>query len=441
MGNTGESINLAKPVFERGVVVGCGMGGIAAAAALKDCCEEVIVIEKDKIPDEPISRRGVPQDEQLHNLLTRAQIHLDELLPGFCDYLRFQEVGDAIVSTETHVFELGMQMPERNLGLRLMSAWRPKIEHTARELLMNADNISLRGLTRATGLAIDKESYVRGLRVSDRRGSSVVDTPLVVDSSGTGSRAHEWLRELGYESPPVDELKVDQWYVSMIMRRPEKYIDNNSFWLTFPNPPGSRGGLVSPLEGDKWYVSLSGRRVDVPPRTHGEMLEYALGLEDPVIAELIEASHPISTPKLFKKTKATWRRYDQLTNPTNGFLPLGDSIASLNPLFGQGISVAAWQAAELKDILRNVERETELHDATVEFHKRAAIACKAAWTLGDMVNGIIPAELQNAVYWERLANAIRSDPELHRQYVGVWHLIEPFSTLYSPSFLQKLANY
>lgn len=430
-----------QPVIERAVVIGCGVGGLAAAAALRGYCEEVIILEKDEIPQEPVTRKGVPQDEQLHNLLTRAQIHLEELLPGFCEELRQQGAGNANVSAETHVYELGIQMPERDLGLRLMSSWRPKIEHVARGILTSADNVALRGLTRANGLVTDNNNTIKGLIIEDEQGSRTIDASLVVDTSGTGSKAHKWFRELGVEEPQVDELQVGQWYVSMLLERPTDYVDDKSFWLTFPNPPNTRGGLVSPLGNDQWYVSLSGRRVDSPPRTYDEMIEYAESLEEPSIAELIKISTPASSPNLFRKTKASWRRYDLLSNPLTGFVPLGDSMASLNPLFGQGMSVAAWQATELKEAVGTIQDDYDIREATRTYLSRAALACNAAWSLGDMVNGVSPSEKLNGRFWDSLAEAIKHDPELHRQYVGVWHLIEPVSTLYSPDFLQKVSNY
>lgn len=430
-----------QPTLERAVVIGSGIGGLAAGAALQEICNEVIIYEKDQIPLEPTTRKGVPQDEQLHNLLTRAQEHLEELMPGFCESLRQQGAGDANVSLETHVYELGIQMPERDLGLRLMSSWRPKIEYAARELLAGADNVSLRGLSRANGLITDSDNTVRGLIIEDEQGSRTLDASLVIDASGTGSKAHKWFKELDTEEPQVNELQVGQWYVSMLLDRPTDYTDDKSFWLTFPNPPNTRGGLISPLGNDQWYISLSGRRLDSPPRTYEEMIEYASSLEEPTIAELIKSSSPCSAPNLFRKTKASWRRYDLLSNPPSGFMPLGDSIASLNPLFGQGMSVAAWQAAELKEVIGTVQGEDDIREATMLYLSRAALACSAAWSLGDMVNGISPNEKLDGRYWDSLAEAVKHDSDLHRKYVGVWHLIEPVSTLYSPDFLQKVANY
>lgn len=422
--------------FDRAVVIGCGMGGIAAAAALKDYCNEVVIIEKDAIPSEPVSRRGVPQDEQLHNLLSRAQQHFEELLPGFIGSLSEQGVGDANVAQETHVYELGTRMPERNLGLRLMSAWRPVIEHSARSILLKNNNVALHDLIRVAGLKHSSSGEVCGVEVesSDSSGK-VIEAPIVVDASGTGSKANKWLRACGIEEPIVDTLQVNQWYVSMLVKRPDNTKMDGYFWLTFPTPPQTRGGLVSPVGAELWYLSLSGRENDEPPRSFDEMKQYAATLEDEAIAELLEDVHPVSSPNLFKKAKATWRRYDLLDNPLPGFLPLGDSVASLNPLFGQGMSVAAWQAAELKTVM---EQGLNTQELTKKYLGHAAVACEAAWTLGNLVNATGPLANLNGEYWDKLASAIKVDSDIHRRYVGIWHLIEPVSTLYHPEFTARI---
>jgi hypothetical protein len=123
---------------------------------------------------------------------------------------------------------------------------------------------------------------------------------------------------------------------------------------------------------------------------------------------------------LFHKATARRRRYEQLKAPLPGFLPLGDAFASLNPLFGQGISVAAQQATILVDLL-------EVHDGDVaaltrEYLLRAGAAADRAITLGAAVDAVLP---DPAGFAAKLAG----DPALHALYVRVWHLLEPASAL------------
>lgn len=419
--------------FERVVVLGAGIAGVAAAAALRPVCGEVVMVERDALPTAPRSRRGVPQGKQLHQLLARAQMHLESLLPGFCARLQAAGAGTIRVADETHVFELGVHMPERDLGLRLISAPRPVIEHVAREILLEGGRMSIREGVRAVGLRASSGGEVTGVEVDTGGVLETIPARLVVDATGSASLAPQWLEALGLEKPPVHTANVAQWYVSMVYRRPPRWLSANDAWLVFPTPPKTRGALVSPIGTDHWYVSMSGRSGDRPPADAGEMLAYAKGLEDPTVAGLLAGARPAGAPNLFRKGTATWRRYDHMEMPLSGFLPIGDAVASLNPLFGQGMSVASWQAAGLAELLRDRAAANSLSELTARFLSGAAESCRAAWELGDLVDraaGVAEVEgVVGAAQRQAFVQLIRDDAEIHRLYVRTWHLLEPASRL------------
>lgn len=432
-------------IQERAVVIGCGIGGLAAAAALRNHYEEVVILERDTIPDNPESRRGVPQDNQLHNLISCAQINLEKLIPGFLDSLREAGAGEASVADETHVYELGIRMPERDLGLRLMSAYRPVIEHVARKKLQEDGQVAIKGLVRATGLQISRSGGLRGVTVDTEEGAKTIPASIVVDATGSASPVHRWLEDNGQQMPPIETAKINQWYVSTVFKRPPNYVGDNDFWLSFPNPPHTRGGLVSPIGDDLWYVSVSGRNNDQPPRTVEEVKAYVTDLEDEAsISKLIMNSVPQGKPNLFRKVTATIRRYDLVEHPLPGVIPIGDSIASLNPLYGQGMSVAAWQASELDTLLGDHRQGLiGLHNLTSRYLDRALTVAQEAWDLGEVVDQTISGspdiELEQVrLRYRALGQLVEADPALHRLYVSIWHLIEPAKALQDPEILSRL---
>ena len=69
-------------IQKHAVVVGAGMAGLLAAAALADIFGEVTIIEKDTLPETPRVRKGVPQGAHVHTLLGYAVEAMDKLLPG-----------------------------------------------------------------------------------------------------------------------------------------------------------------------------------------------------------------------------------------------------------------------------------------------------------------------------------------------------------------------
>lgn len=418
----------------RATIVGCGLAGITAAAALRESCDEVVILEQDRLPSKPSSRRGLPQADMLHNLLGRAQLELELLLPGFGAALREAGCGEARVADQTHVYESGTRAPERDLGLRILCAWRPVIDHVALRLLLGGGGVSVRDGGRAVGLNVTCSGEVSGVLVKTDHGTlETISAEIVVDATGAGSRALRWLTESGQCPPTVDRAQPDQWYVTFLCDRPASWIGDEAFWLTFPSPPHTRGGLVSPITPSQWHVSLSGRSGDVPPRTFQEMQAFATTLEDPAIAVLLQHATARGAPHLFRRPTASWRRYDLLSQPLVGFLPIGDAIGALNPLFGQGISVAAWQASGLADLLKKTpagsERE-QLSRLTVDYLRHAAMACQWAWTVGKIVDQAICGLSDNIDQSRSLFNRLISEePWLQSHYVRIWHLLEPAETL------------
>ena len=54
---------------ERAIVVGGGLGGLSAARALSDRFRQVVVLDRDELPDGATPRPGVPQGKHPHGLL------------------------------------------------------------------------------------------------------------------------------------------------------------------------------------------------------------------------------------------------------------------------------------------------------------------------------------------------------------------------------------
>lgn len=399
----------------RAVVLGGGVAGLAAAAALGQRFDDVVIIEPDVVENRATTRRGVPHAAQLHNLLGRAQQSLERLFPGYCDELAVAGGCRARASTQTHVVELGVRMPERDLGIDLMSAPRLLIEQVMRSMLMRTTAVRVvEG--RAVGL-LANGGRVTGAMVERARGGETVSADLVVDATGTWSQTPSWLAALGYEPPPTQRRTGTHWYVTAMFARPVTWHDRDDFWLIFPTSPGTRSGLLSPGAATTWKVSVAGTAADTPPRSHAEVVAYAATLADPMIANEIAEAVPLGRTTLFRKSPATWRHYEHIGRRLAGLLPIGDAMASLDPLYGQGISVATWQAATLADLLETAAPDPRR--LTSAYLDAASRACRSAWELGPAMNDIAH---------DRVRSVVR-DPADHQAYVEAWHLLRTVPAL------------
>jgi 2-polyprenyl-6-methoxyphenol hydroxylase-like FAD-dependent oxidoreductase len=409
----------------RAIVVGAGLSGLAAAAALAERVDDVLIVDRDTLADATAVRRGVPQGGQLHNVLSAAQRDLDRVMPGFCSALEAAGGSRIRVSTDTYVFELGIRMPERDLGLVLMSAPRPLIESTARKLVQRRSNVTLLEQTAATGLQVSR-GLATGIELVGPQGRSVADADLLIDATGTGTPFPKWLGQLGLQLP-LESRKVNQWFSSLLVRPAADLPSAHKAWLIFPTPPGTRGGLASTVGTDLLYISLNGSANDEPPRSYDECLRYAATLDDPTLAGVLSATEPLSKPTVFRRHVACWHHYESVPALPSGLLPIGDAYATLNPLYGQGMSVAAQQAAGLLNAVSVSRSPDELASS---YFASATSAIHAAWKLAELVDTgpwrrLVDDEATAREFGRRMA----ADPDLHQRYVSVWHLLADISSL------------
>jgi 2-polyprenyl-6-methoxyphenol hydroxylase-like FAD-dependent oxidoreductase len=262
-----------------------------------------------------------------------------------------------------------------------------------------------------------------------------VRADVVVDGSGVATHADAWLAELGCRPPDVEVTPVHRWYVTMPVQRPPAYDGDPTFWLCFPKPPATAACLMSPLDRMTWLVSASGSDRDVVPADSDGLRNHATAVGADELSAALAGAVLCGKPTLFRRPSVRWRRYDKPTELPEGFLPVGDAVAALNPLLGQGMSVAAWQASLLAD---------GLPDSAADHHRRVAEAVSAALDLTaleersvqDGTGRTYPA----AEYLPALALAAREDAELHARYVRMWHLLTPVDDLLQPSAVDRVLD-
>jgi len=413
--------------MSRVVVVGAGFAGWLAAIGLTSLYDEVVLLERDAGSRLRVPRRGVPQGGQLHNLLGRAQLHLEELAPGFLVALRDAGCGFGRVSIDTRVFELGVDMPRRPLDIEIYCAARPVIDGVLSDL---AKGVTIREAAAATALMGTSE-LITGVRYDGPEGPTAIECDLVVDASGPSSLTARWLSELGLDVP-TSTAQADQWYVSSIVELGSS--DAEEFMMVFPDESSSRGALISPAGDGTYCLSVSGRSSDEVPKTFSDVLSFTSSLGANFVAHRLAGATLLSGPSVFRRLVATWRRFDQIEMPS-GLVAIGDSVAALNPLFGQGMSVAAWQVSALRQCDR-----TRI-DWQREFASVAAEAVAQAWSLGETVGEAVISVRDNGDPLDltaALAAEIGDDPALHERYVRMWHLLEPASFLKSPEMTERL---
>src|SRR5215218_7489198 len=394
-GNRGVAAPHAhRQVGDHAVVMGAGMAGLVAARVLADHFLRVTVIDRDHLPAGPTPRAGVPQSRHVHILLARGMALLDQLFPGLEDELLAAGAvpidfpGDALWLSPA-----GWSQRFRP-GLRLVSCTRPLLERSVRRRLAASATVRFLEGQEATGLtADDTTTAVTGVRLQTRphppaaaAADLVLPAALVIDASGRSSRTTEWLGELGYPAPPETTINPFLGYATRTYARPKDATGDWQLLYVQAKPPQmGRMGLLLPVEGDRWMVGLAGAGRDYPPIDEAGFLQFAASLRSPIIHDAIRHARPLSPIHGYRQTDNRWRHYEQAQRFPERLIVLGDAACTFNPIYGQGLTMAALAGVTLQRCLQ------------AHFHTQALPATWPAWPAAP--TGPWPTPPRPSGYW------------------------------------------
>lgn len=370
---SGRSKNSAHPGQGRPlnvVVIGASLAGLFAAAAAAGSGHRVVVVERDRLSDTADPRPGVPQGQQPHVFLLRGLQAAEELLPGLRADLQSR---GAVPITTSRFAWLGEQgwAPLESSDLQIISLTRPLFEQVVRQRVFGLDGVEVRDGCRVNGLRRNSSPGLPGWQVEVGGG---VDIPadLVVDASGRTSRMPVWLTTLGIASPKLSEVDAHTGYATR-MYRDCPSLGGLSGIVLQSTPEHPTGGVVLPVEDDRWLVLGVGFAQARPPRDIPGFEAFLRRLQDPGIADFAQRSTPCSDVVVYRQTGNRRHHYEKVRDWPDGLLVIGDAMVAFNPVFGQGITVAACEALVLREALSGDNRRISSRRIMREFAAVAAL--------------------------------------------------------------------
>lgn len=420
------------------VVVGAGIAGLLATRVLRDAFEGVTIIERNPTTgaDAPHVRRGVPQGAHLHGLLDGGRRIIEDLHPGFSDELVAAGAPSGEPLRDTRWYLHGRRLHPAATGMRSVLATRPLLESVLRARTAALPGVTFAPPAAAAGLLPGPDGGIGGLRVRRKDGADLsVRADLVVDASGRGSRLPAWMSALGHAAPGEDTVDVDLGYATRLYRREPGHLGGD-LGVTISTVPRSRGGGAVAVEDDRWMVTLAGILGDAPPAEGPGFTQWATTLPVPDIGELVARARPLGEPVPFRFRGSRWRRFDRLPAPPTGVVAIGDALCSVNPLYAQGMSLAAQLVLVLRDRLA---KPGPLD--TRAFYRATVPLCRRVWQIATRhdlalpgVGGArpLPARLTDA-YVRRVQLAAHRDPVVSRAFLRVANLVDAPARLLAPA--------
>jgi 2-polyprenyl-6-methoxyphenol hydroxylase-like FAD-dependent oxidoreductase len=424
------------------VVIGASMAGLTMAKALTTGFDQVTVLDRDQLPHGAVHRAGVPQDRHLHVVLPAGAEALESLLPGLTDDMVAGGAPTGELAERGRLYFSGHRLARCRTGHDVVFASRPFVEEHVRRRLRDDSAVRLWERCEVRRPVGDARRVI-GVEVVPRGGGGeqILEADVVVDCSGRRSVLPEWLEQLGCNAPPREELQVNLRYATRHYRVPGHVLEDELGLLVGPLPDRPRAAVMLRVEGDRWMVTLAGWGADKPPLDPEGYEAFAARLAVTDLHDVLRRAEPLDEPRGFRYPASVRHRYELLDDLPGGLLAAGDAVSSFDPVYGQGMTVAAQEAMAM---CRQLEQGS-LPSPSSWFRFLASIV-DAPWHLAitadlflDCVDA--PRSLRTRIsnaYSARLHAAAAHDPHLSMRLQRVIGLLDPPARLARPGTLVRV---
>jgi 2-polyprenyl-6-methoxyphenol hydroxylase-like FAD-dependent oxidoreductase len=440
----------------RAIVLGASIAGLLAARVLGETFEQVLILERDRLPHGPAPRKGTPHALQPHGLLARGREVMEDLFPGLTATLLAQGAEGGDLAEQVGFIADGQPFARSHAGQMALGLSRLALEaELRRRVLARPGVVAWTGVDILAPIYDAKRDAVTGVRFVRRpdhhhladASEETAHADLVVDCTGRGSRAPHWLARWGFDAPAEDRVPIGLVYVSALFERtPGPSLDEVAVIATATPQRPWPGSLIAqepgPAGRPRWVVCVGGYQGDPPEPTLDGLRRRARQIGSAPMVEVATQAAPIGGVQRYLFAHSQRRRCERLRRFPQRFLVMGDALCSFNPVYGQGMTVAACEALALREELARGLDAT----LTRRWFSACARIVETPWQLavgGDLALPSTPGprplalRLTNA-YIARLYRAAAHDARLALAFLRVVHMLDAPATLLRPRHLWRV---
>lgn len=401
------------------IVVGSGIGGLCAAAAVAHHVARVTLIEKDALPAIPTIRKSAPQAHHIHILLQAGLNMLNELFPDLTEELIANGAAQIEAGEGQQIYEFGSWSAKRPLGFQFLGLSRAFLEHSLIGRIKQMAQIEIKDHWRVRKTLMDNGAVV-GLRIQDAKGEEFdLQCDGVIDAAGGGSPLlNQAVPDM--DSIVTDEQKIDIFYSTVFFKKAPQWRGTCENILVVPQSHTELGASLIDIENDYTCLSLHGGAACEAPKGLDDWFFQVKNLPNDVIWQRIKNAELSSDIHIFRKPRALWRHFEKSPEKlARNYLPIGDVISQMNPIFGQGMTVVVGHAVSLKLAL---DQSLAYEEFLQHYLDGAAAWSSRAWRKAAGYNAMLGMEDPRHRIFNQLAKQkflrARDDAELHRILVS-----------------------
>lgn len=435
------------------IVIGGSIAGMLAARVLANYFEQVTIVERDSLPTKPASRIGVSQSTHAHLLLTQGHRILKDLFEGIGDQLVDQGAIEIDWLSDCPIlFPFGWA-PRFPSKIESITCSRNLLEFVIRQQLNSLQNVHWLCSCTVTELIPDsRPSVIRGVKVKDTQGQyTTLSGQLIVDASGRNSSAPHWLNHIGYPSPSETIIDSGLGYASRYYRRPVDFSEDwKNLYVMAKAPDYPHLGTIFQVEGNRWLVTVMGINRNYPPTDNAGFLDFTRQLRSPIIFETIKNAEPLSVISSYRGTANRQRHFEAMTKSPENFIGFGDSVCAFNPIYGQGMTVAAQSTKILDQRLQKYwdgGRKSLGTGFSRSFHQQLASVVRIPWLMATgedlrwpQTTGPQPDLITKIIqrYFDQIIQLNSEQSDVYQAFLEVIHMLKPPHTLFQPKIMMNV---
>lgn len=190
---------------------------------------------------------------------------------------------------------------------------------------------------------------------------------------------------------------------------------------------------------------MIGMAGEYPPTDDAGFLEYARSLPTKEIYYLLKNAKPVTPIIGYRRAENRLHHFHELPCYLEGFVAMGDSVYALNPVYGQGMTVASITSTVLDDCLRERSGQKDLSGFSSNFQRCVAKVISGPWQLATnedfrwIPNATIdfPTRMIQK-YMEQVLRAMMVDTEVAEAFVKVQNMMEDPTSLMKPRIIARV---